>query len=763
MEIVQKKRKKNIGQYITIFFVIFITSMLFAGFLNTAYLEKKAVTEYYEQYNLPDIWMMYRSVSADDLKQIKDSKGVEHAQVRYVYEFSTQNKTQKFATILAMSYKSGDQQSIPYMVKGQLPKNRDEIVLDCEYAKQNKISIGEYILLKLKGKTIQVKVTGYMESVEYPAKIPDSYSDIPDPEIYGIAYLNENTFREEYGTTVEKNQIIVKVNNASQAGQIASKLKERKNSNSFLYSLTRNENAGYNLLTSSYETNKGYAWLSLIIFVPISVLLFISTTKDLWMTYYKRKPIVSILLSIVLMAAGAGSCFGEYIVSKVMIYALEKQVDIGNIEISITCKYILLTVVLMLVLTLIIALVNCRNTYRRDETCYKKFELLENKHIVMKRICLSKAINISIVVGIAVGIAVMMTGVGLYQSVELLQQLQYKQILKADVIVEMNTETIQKNGSMKQTNLLKSPIFSNTLSACYTKIKVRIQNKKNSIVLGDLIAFTSEEDRIKLYGILNEKNQPLQVEQGGVVISKTLSNTFGLKQGDAISFESVDANFEKKVITAQITGVSNQYYSQEIYCTQDFLSKQGFTPCAANRYVKLQNDNVSLNEFQKLLQDNIEVKNVKFVKRIAENMDTYCKDTVYDVYCFGIFGLIIILAVIVSTSNIKYLERRKQIQGRKKDRYGLKKIVEIYTKENIIMCILGAIVGVPLGIAVLQLMLGAHEVGSNMFPVPNYTYNAIGSFVVASIFSWICSYIVWYWILMKKENDYIKNDREEKQ
>ena len=28
MEIVQKKRKKNIGQYITIFFVIFITSML---------------------------------------------------------------------------------------------------------------------------------------------------------------------------------------------------------------------------------------------------------------------------------------------------------------------------------------------------------------------------------------------------------------------------------------------------------------------------------------------------------------------------------------------------------------------------------------------------------------------------------------------------------------------------------------------------------------------------------------------------------------
>ena len=74
MEIVQKKRKKNIGQYITIFFVIFITSMLFAGFLNTAYLEKKAVTEYYEQYNLPDIWMMYRSVSADDLKQIKDSK-----------------------------------------------------------------------------------------------------------------------------------------------------------------------------------------------------------------------------------------------------------------------------------------------------------------------------------------------------------------------------------------------------------------------------------------------------------------------------------------------------------------------------------------------------------------------------------------------------------------------------------------------------------------------------------------------------------------
>ena len=79
------------------------------------------------------------------------------------------------------------------------------------------------------------------------------------------------------------------------------------------------------------------------------------------------------------------------------------------------------------------------------------------------------------------------------------------------------------------------------------------------------------------------------------------------------------------------------------------------------------------------------------------------------------------------------------------------------------MCILGAIVGVPLGIAVLQLMLGAHEVGSNMFPVPNYTYNAVGSFVVASIFSWICSYIVWYWILMKKENDYIKNDREEKQ
>lgn len=763
MKIVQKKGKKNIGQDIAIFFVIFITSMLFAGFLNTAQLEKQAVEKYYEQYNLPDIWMMYRNVSTDDLKQIENTKGVKHAQARYVYEFSTQNKTQKFATILAMSYKSGDRQSIPYMVKGQLPKNRGEIVLDCEYARQNKISIGKYILLKLNGKTVQVKVTGYMESVEYPAKIPDSYSDIPDPEIYGIAYLNENTFREEYGTAIEKNQIIVEVNNASQTEQIASKLKERKNSNSFLYSLTRKENTGYNLLVSSYETNKGYAWLSLIVFVPISVLLLISTTKSLWMTYYKRKPIVSILLSTVLMAASGGSCFGEYIVSKVMIYALEKQVDIGNVEIIITCKYILFIVILMLAITSIIILANCRNGHRRDEVCYKKLGPLGNKHIIMKNICLSKAINASVVVGIAVSIAIMMIGVGLYQSVELLQQLQYKQILKADVIVEMNTEIIQEDGSTKQTNLAEDAIFNNTSSVCYTKMKVQIQNKGNNIVLADLVAFDSEEDRIKLYGILNEKNQPLQVEQGGVVVSKTLSNTFGLKQGDTISFESVDANFEKKMITAQIIGISNQYYSQEIYCTEDFLNKQGFVLCAANGYVRLQNDNMSLNKFQKLLKDNTEVKNVKFVKRIAENMDKYCKDTIYDVYCLGMFGLIIIFIVIMSTSNIKYLERRRQIQSRKKDGYDLKRIVEIYTKENIIMCILGAIVGVPLGIAVLQLMLGAHEVGSNMFPVPSYTYNAIGSVVVASIFSWICSYIVWYWILMKKEKDYIKNDREEKQ
>lgn len=175
------------GKYLALFLFLTITIGFISGFLVADNSMKMAYDESFEKYNIEDGHFSLAVKMPDQLK--KDLEGENIKIFEQFYKDEELKKAEEKEKTIRL-FRPRREVNKECMMKGRMPKSKNEIVIDRLFAENNKIKTGQN--LKLGGK--EYKVTGFVALSDYSALFENNSDMMFNATKFSIALVTKEGF-----------------------------------------------------------------------------------------------------------------------------------------------------------------------------------------------------------------------------------------------------------------------------------------------------------------------------------------------------------------------------------------------------------------------------------------------------------------------------------------------------------------------------------------------------------------------------------------
>jgi putative ABC transport system permease protein len=294
--------KENLGQFFTIFAMIFLAIMAFSGINAFSDGLKYSSVEFYEKNNMPDLWLYGENFSEEDLDKIKVLDNVADVE-RYLsmqgsvdVKNSENSEIENIKVELNFLDSEDDEKNIStmYLRDGEeYSPDKDGVWVGYYFAKARDIQVGDELTFYVEGYEFTEVVRGIVSSPDHVYTVSDSSVIFQDAADYGWVYLSMNECPIDFGmddfyiypnaivdvTGVAPNPYI----NSSELDEFENKLKSVKNE---LYELDdisisaitgRDVWPSYETLKAESEEGDTYSGMFTVLFVFIAGLSVVTT------------------------------------------------------------------------------------------------------------------------------------------------------------------------------------------------------------------------------------------------------------------------------------------------------------------------------------------------------------------------------------------------------------------------------------------------------------------------------------------------------
>ena len=236
------------------------------------------------------------------------------------------------------------------------------------------------------------------------------------------------------------------------------------------------------------------------------------------------------------------------------------------------------------------------------------------------------------------------------------------------------------------------------------------------------------------YDVKTKEN--LSLNDNEVFISDKLAQLLSLSKGDKIEFK--DNNYNNYSFT--IASVVENYIYHYVYMTESTYKQVTNEEMIVNTaYIKLKNLNEEEKEnFQKKLLNNEDILNVTFVQDAIDSADDMLQSLNKVVIILIVLAALLSFIVLYNLSNINIHERKREIATLKVLGFYQKEVDHYITQENIILTIIGIIIGLIFGYFLTNIVISTVEIEYVRFI---HKINFL-SFVYASLLSILFTLIV---------------------
>ncbi|MEG1311897.1 MAG: FtsX-like permease family protein [Romboutsia sp.] len=315
------------------------------------------------------------------------------------------------------------------------------------------------------------------------------------------------------------------------------------------------------------------------------------------------------------------------------------------------------------------------------------------------------------VLGIAGCSALILSGLGIQDSIQMIVDGQYKSIFKYDMTV-----TIENN--IKDSELLSLERYINKESAISNYQLINNQNGKISLEKTEkdinIVVPYDEKEFKKFVGLKERKSQKtIELNNEGIVLSEKLAKDLGIEIGDDIEL----INAKNKNTKVKVAAITENYISHYAYLSKDYYQKMFKEDIAYNRVIAL------LSDKSKLAEDNISnkivnqlgVNRVSFNTGVKENFENTIKNLNYVVLIMTVSAGALAFVVLYNLTNVNISERIREIATIKVLGFYDNEVSSYIYRENIILTIIGTIVGLGVGKLLHQFIMVTVEMESMMF------------------------------------------------
>lgn len=327
------------------------------------------------------------------------------------------------------------------------------------------------------------------------------------------------------------------------------------------------------------------------------------------------------------------------------------------------------------------------------------------------------------IIGIAGCTALVLTGLGVKDSVSNLAEFQYGEIDVHDIEMTFATEVSKETMDQIEETVGESLVGTCAIYRSAAEYHTEDAIKNVNIVAAD----ASRLDGFIHFSYIGKGGYP---KKGETLISEKLAKIGKLSVGDEITFSVGD----NETVTLVISGIFNNYVWHYAYITPDTYEeyfKQKYVPNTV--YVNVKNDEAAF-EAGADLQQMQGVMNVLVVPEMKERVENMM--SMLNAVVWLVIGSAAALAFIVlfNLSNINITERVREIATIKVLGFYPRETGSYVFRENFILTLMGIIVGLPLGVWLHSFVMEQINVDMVAFAVKIKSISFVLSFAIVLLF-----------------------------
>ena len=762
--------RKNLSQFITIFLMIMIGVMAYSGI--EAYMDgmTKTGNKFYTENNLQDLNVSGPNFTKEDLDTIKSINNVKNAERK----LSITGVTDKDKTLLINFIESNDISKF-YVFEGEkFDRDKSGVWIDKFYANENKIKVGDTILVKYENLELQEKVLGIINIPDHLYDVRDESELFPDRKQFGVAYLSVNEITEDYiksrvmkemGITEEVfnqyvpdfnykdylvfNSVMVDVKDKNKRDKVKEEIEDKvKNA---LAILNIEDSLSYTTYQGEIDEGKTYVGVFSGIFIFIAMLSVITTMTRIVkkqrtqigtlkaLGFNNRKILFHYIgygLWISIFASIAGLILGYFFIGKVF---MKMQMDFFEIPNGFPSMNFTSYVVAVLVVFIVglITYITGRSILKENpaETLRTKIPSVKSKTInitkkgIFKKLSFESIWNIRDMLrnkmrtfmGITgvVGCAMLIVcALGMLDSMNYFIDLQFRQLYNFDYKL-----TIKENINNNELKILTDKYGNKTSMILGIETKKDGKRESNNIFVtdaGNYVRFV--DDKGKYTKIDSDK---------GVFITYKLASTKGYKLGDKIIWHIYG---DKKYYTSKIVGFNKDPQNQNLTMTRKYLESLG---------IEYKPDSLYTNDNLKNVKEIKNIETIQDIDSLKDGMNNML--SMMKTMLVLIIGVAIVLGsiIIYNLGILSYAEKQYQFATLKVLGFSDKKIKKIFIRQNNIIAVISIIIGLPLGYYLTDWLFKTaieehYDFGASI-NVLTYVFAGLGTFVVSYVVSRLLS------------------------
>lgn len=509
------------------------------------------------------------------------------------------------------------------------------------------------------------------------------------------------------------------------------------------YVLDRNTNVGYVCFENDSSIVEGIADVFPVFFFLVAALVCITTMNRmveeqrgqigvLKALGYTERAIMSKYMfysgSAALVGCIAGYLGGTWLFPAVIWEAYGIMYSMPGLRYTFNAGLGILSVIVSLVCSIGATWLSCR--YELLETAAKlmrpkapkagKRVFLEKIPFIWKRLKFLHKVSVRnifrykkrffmMVIGISGCTALLVTGLGLKDSVMDLAPQQYEEIQTADGSVSLKEDAdIGENGELMES---LASLAKNFTFVCEESWDLLHDGGVKAV---NLVIFQKPEEHGEYLNLHTKKDVPVSYPgKGEAVISHKLAETYAVSVGDKITVRREDM----REITVKVSGIFENFLFDYVYLAPEtFASQMGEEPDYKSIYVNYKEEKDVHEAAAALMkQDDVSAVSVNqdVMKRFDSMMDSLNYVVLLVIFSAGMLAFI----VLYNLTNINITERIREIATIKVLGFYRRETSSYVFRENLVLTAIGAGVGLVLGYFLHQFIMSKVVVDMVAFDV----------------------------------------------
>lgn len=340
--------------------------------------------------------------------------------------------------------------------------------------------------------------------------------------------------------------------------------------------------------------------------------------------------------------------------------------------------------------------------------------------------------------GIGGCMGLLMVGFGLRDSITSIATYQYGELQLYDSSVFVSEDMDDETRKELEEYLAENKEISSYTNVRMSSITAKNDNEKLDAYLTVIDDLEVVEDFFVYRNRISKEKYELS--DGGVILTEKASDMLGVKAGDEIVLSEEGKN-EHKV---KVSAVCENYAGHYVYMTSVLYEEvYGEVPFYNNTLIKT-DETLTVDELREIGEEILaydHILNIQYTDTLSEQLDDmlFALDKVM-VVLITVAGMLSFV-VLYNLNNINITERRRELATLKVLGFYDVEVANYVYRENILLTLLGTIVGCGAGKVLHLFTIKTVEVdmamfGRQIFPI-SYLYGALFTIGFSAFVNWI--------------------------